>query len=338
MLHKVCNQIIPAIPLNYKEASSHERRILPVDTDNFRYLRFRAIGNLEKSGFNGNNDGFIYEDFEDTRPGYGYKSFIGKRAHLEHNSSAGLAGSIGDLPDAFLNRFTYPEDVRVKSWSDLSGKKNDAVRLAVLNLENQKLGDIEVLMRIDTQLVKSAVVEKKTKDILSRIIRMIDTGQVLTCSMGTNCVYSICSVCGNKARFSSEYCNHLKPGRKGALSIVKANDIRDMLDSETLRPEWIPAIVASKFDAKEILEGTSNKGIAVRNAEINRELSFFELSVVAAPAFADARMLEKFARQQTEDRDEYLRRLYKEIGEDNVFDLYSFLQREGIVASGCDIQ
>lgn len=337
MLDKVCNQMIPAIPLSTKQAASYEKRIVPIDTDNFRYLRFRAIGNLEKSGFNGNSDGFLYQDFEDEKPGYGYRSFIGKRAHVEHNSSLGLAGSIGDLPDAFLNRFRYPDDVSVKKWADLEGAKHNDTRLRVLGMANQALGDIEVLMRIDTQLVKSAQVDEKVQHLLDRIVRMVDTGQMLTCSMGTNCEYSICSVCGNKARFASEYCEHLDPQKKGFMTLVQANHVRDLLDKELLRPEWLPHICVSSMDGREILRGQSNKTVPLRNAEINRKLSFFELSIVATPAFTDARMLEKLARRSDEGMDEYFERLYKEIGHNNVVDLFGYLKKQGVVASTCDV-
>ena len=86
MLVKVCNQVVSPIPLQ-KTGSSHEKKILPLDTKEFRYLRFRAIGAMEwpTAGPNGNHDGFPYEHFEDDEPGFGWKTFINKRAHVEHN-------------------------------------------------------------------------------------------------------------------------------------------------------------------------------------------------------------------------------------------------------------
>lgn len=338
MLYKVCNQIITPAPLTQKQAAKYEKRILPIDTKDFRYLRFRAIGNFEKSGANGNADAFPYMHFEDERPGYGYKSFINKRAHCEHNSRTGIKGSIGDLPDAFLNRFNYSDDVKEKRWASLSNKSKDDLRKRILEAKDQTLGDIEVLMRIDTQLVKSASHDSKTKQLLDRIIRMIDTGQQITCSMGCNVSYSACSVCPTTAKYSADYCSHLKPGNKGKLSSVPANQIRDMLDSEHLRPEWLPHIISSQRDLHEVLNGQSNRYVIARNLEINHELSFFELSVVASPAFKDAIVLEKYARKQDEGRDEYLRRLYKELGRDNVLDMYDLLIREGDISSACSLQ
>jgi hypothetical protein len=760
MLVKVCNQIVQAVPLTSKTASMHEKKIIPVDSEGMRYLRFRAIGNFEVDGANGNWDSFPYNWLEDDEPGYGYKSFIGKFAHLEHNSTLGIAGSIGDLPDAYLNKFIYPDDVPEKKWASILDRKYDEKRSSILSMPGQKDGAIEVLMRIDTNLVKSAKVDKKVRGLLDRIIRMIDTGHKLTCSMGcfldgtpilmsnglykpielvrngefvithtgevrnvtetmirnydgliyklnvlgqqkplaltpehpvlvrkgkplcacgcgtrvltkngmwisghhqnvfnsnpkmkmsgeekerllkeiedkqnlqlewleardlevgdyvaypltTNVVessnitigkarligyflaegsyikhtnteeetyksgvafsfgntekdrifvteviqllksefglearayesakyretyvndkgetaqsvgcmeirvnsrdvakffeyycgeyaktkrlpdealswdleiqkniigafyngdgccadksndgdristevyastiseilayqisfmlkrckipsvlysshyvyqlnrvyliyirtqwqslmteywsydtsfkhenntsykilnnfilfpirgitkedykgpvynleveedhsyvaggmavhncniqYSVCSTCGNTSHFSSQYCNHLKPGHKGGLTIVSANDIRDLLDKELLRPEWLKHLVASKFDVDEVLRGSSRKGVAVRNAEINHKTSFFELSVVATPAFFRADQLEKLARAQTEDRKEYLARIRREVGDDALLEIYPLLQEEGRISSLCEL-
>jgi len=335
MLVKTCTQTVKAVPLNSVFANE-ERRIVPVNSKEFRYLRFRAIGNMEVAGFNGNIDGFPYEYFEDDEPGYGYKSFIGKRAHHEHNSSLGILGSIGDLPDAYLNRFNYPDTINNKKWAALLDKKFDEQRISILKMPGQKLGDIEVLMRIDTTLSKNSSLDKKTQQALERIVRMIDTGQTLTCSMGTNVQYSVCSACGNTARFSSDYCDHLTK-RKGALTVVTSNELRDLLIAGTLRPEWLKHIVSSKYDVKDILEGISNRGIPVKNGEINHKLSFFELSIVAVPAYPEALMLEKLARKQDEEHKDYIKRMAAEFGEDAILDLYSYLQSQGKISSMCEV-
>jgi len=333
VLIKTCNQIVQAQPLIMQSASQHEHRIIPVDNKEFRYLRFRAIGNMEVDGFNGNHDSFPYEHFEDDRPGFGYKSFINKSAHYEHNSALKHRGSIGDLPDAYLNKFLYTNSPFSK-WKDLAGRKNDNERMRLLTMAGQKDGAIEVLMRIDTTLLKSAALDPDVKKALERIIRAIDTGQKLACSMGTNVQYSVCSACGNMAKFAKDYCNHLKH-RKGGITIVSANEMRDLLDKEALRPEWLKHICASQYDVNEIIKGASNKSIPVKNGEINHEESFFELSVVAIPAYAKGVMLEKLARQNDESHKEYLRRIAKEFGDDMILDLYSVLQEEGKIATSC---
>jgi len=336
MLVKFAEQLVQAVPLTAKTAGMHEKKIIPVNNKEFRYLRFRAIGNSEVAGQNGNSDSFPYMWFEDDEDGYGYKSFVGKRAHHEHNSSEQLAGSIGDLPDAYLNKFIYPEDVPNQRWIDLSGNKFNEKRASILSMAGQRAGDIEVLMRIDTTLPKSGTLNIKTENALKRIIRAIDSGQVLTCSMGTNVAYSTCSVCGNEARFASDYCTHLTK-RKGAFTVVTANEVRDLLTKEKLRPEWLKHLTASMADVDEILKGNSNKSIALKNVEFNHKLSFFELSVVGIPAYAAAKQLEKIARKTDEDRKEYLRRLAKEFGEDTIIDLYEILQEEGRISSMCSV-
>lgn len=342
MLVKYCRQEVRAVPFFSKTADKYERKILPLDTQFYRYLRFRAIGCLEvdklRGGFNGNWDGFPYEDFEDDTPGYGYKSFIKKRAHIEHNSKLGERGSIGDLPDAYLNKFIYPDEVKTKRWSDLAGKDNFTKREKILNLPGQKDGAIEVLMRIDTRLADSQDIDPLVRKELKNIINAINNGQQLTCSMGTNCKESWCSVCGNRAEFPIDYCDHLRKGSKGGLFVTQANQLRDLLDKDIIRPEWLQHIVVSSFDIGEVLNGISNKGIACRAGEINKKLSFFELSIVKKPAFGQAYALEKIAGQNIADRDEYLKTLRKQIGDDNLIDLYFLMQQDGVISSACGIR
>lgn len=338
MLVKRAFQLIQLNPESISRiASMKEKRIIPVNNNEFRYLRFRAIGCMEKNGFNGNYDGFGYREFIDKDEGYGYKSFIGKRAHYNHNSNKGLAGSIGDLPDAYLNRFIMLEDMKGRDWDSLDGAENAIKRQSILDLPNQRDGAIEVLMRIDTTLRKKSGLEPETASALDRVIRMIDTGQKLYCSMGTNIEKSRCPVCFNEARFASDYCSHLKKGKKGGITIVMANQVRDGLDKDLLRPEWLPYIVVSQYDRDEILKGSSNKGVALRNGELNFKLSFFELSIVPQPAFEQADALEKVANKVDGDYLEYLKQQRKILGDNTLIDLYSLLQEDGIISKTCDI-
>ena len=342
-------------PVSLSKIAIKEKKIVPVDSQRYRYLRFRAIGNLEITnpcgGFNGNWDGFLYEDFIDDEEGYGYRSFINKRAHHEHNSLIKQKGMLGDLPDAYLNKFIYdnidfPSDIKTSSiqnnidpyWLSILEPKYSFLREKILNLPNQRDGAVEVLMRIDTELLKKGDLEFKTQQGLNRLVKMIDTEQKIYCSMGTNVSYSICSSCGNKARFASDYCDHLKRGRKGSLSIVIANQVRDMLDRNILRSEWLKHIVSSKSDINEILNGASNKGVAVRNGEINHKLSFFELSVVGVPAFERADALEKVANKFDGDYEKFLKETRASLGDNTLVDLYSLLQQDGVISSGCEVK
>jgi hypothetical protein len=253
---------------------------------------------------------------------------------IVHNSAEGIRGSIGNLPDAFLNKFIYPDD-SPKKWANLLGKDNHIVRAKILQSPNQKDGSIEVLMAIDTTLLnKKSSLKPQVKQALERIIRAIDTGQKLACSMGTNVQHSVCSACGTDVRFAKDYCTHLSR-RKGGITIVTANEMRDLMDKDIIRPEWLKHICVSKYDAEELVKSASNKAIAVKNGEINHELSFFELSVVAIPAYAKGVQLEKLARQQNEEYREYLRRIAKEFGPDSLVDLYEIMQENGIISNQC---
>lgn len=333
-------------PVLMKKEANKEKRVIPIDSDRYRYLRFRAIGNMEQNGLNGNYDGFPYEHFEDEETGYGYKSFVGKPAHYNHNSSLGKKGSIGDLPDAYLNKFIYPEDIHTVAnlgvrdsvkWADLLSPKLGEKREAILSMPGQKDGAIEVLMRIDTELLKTSFLEPKTREGLQKILHKIDSGQKVYCSMGVNVEYSTCTVCGNKARFANQYCDHLKKGRKGALTIVTANQLRDMLTAGSMRQEWLKHILASKHDVQEVLHGSSNKGVAIRNGEINHKLSFFELSGVDLPAFEQADALEKVASLMSADYREYLKSIRAQVGDNALIDLYNLMQTEGIISTGCQV-
>jgi len=350
MLVKRAFQQIQFISSQGKTAS-REKKVVPIGDSSSKFLRFRAISALETDGPNGNWDSFLYEDFADSEPGYGYKSFIGKRAHHEHNSVEGVKGSIGSLEDAYLNKFIYdgvdfPKEAKLSSiknnvdsnWLSITNPKYSDLRKNILNLPNQRDGSVEVLMKVDLGLITSSKINSKTKQFLQRLGKMIDTGQKLYCSMGTNVQFSTCSTCGNKAQFASEYCDHLTRGRKGALTIVTANQVRDLLDKDYLRPEWLKHVIASTHDIDEVLKGSSNKGIAVRNQEINHKLSFFELSIVGTPAFIRADALEKIANKVDGDYLEYLKQTRASLGDDTLIDLYSLLQDEGKIASTCEVK
>jgi hypothetical protein len=240
----------------------------------YSYLRTRAIGNLEVDGPNSNADAFPYEHFDDSRPGYGWKSFIGKKAFEEHQSFD-LRNSIGDLLDAYLNAFDLGHYAKM-GWRAL----NSDQRMEVLSSTNQMDGSIEVLMGIDR--VRAP-----------HIARMIDTGDVIPVSMGTNVQYSDCSVCGNRAFWEKDYCAHVL--QKGRLFTAGTEDVRRMLKDGILRVEWLPWIVQDPRE-REIVLGTDRLGIVkVACFEINHELGFFELSVVGNAAYHRGRSLEKVA-------------------------------------------
>ena len=266
----------------YKKFASRVHKITEYNPE-FHYIRFRAIGNLEIDGPNNNWDGFPYEDFEDSRPGMGYQSFIGKKAFIEHGSHS-IENAIGELPGAFLNSFHFPNEFRGKRYAELDSF-DIPERQQILAMDDQTDGSVEVLMAIDRQLSP-------------RISRMVDSNQHLSCSMGTNIAYSVCTACGNQAHYEYQYCPHIQFA-KGGTHLIPARDYRQLITAKIIRPEWLPKILATDRDVRDVLEGVTNRMITARAFEINKELSFFELSVVANAAYIKGQMLEKVA--TTED-------------------------------------
>ncbi len=131
-------------------------------------------------------------------------------------------------------------------------------------------GSIEVLMAIDKSLSPS-------------VARMSESNSPVGCSMGTNIDYSECSVCGNRAHYEHEYCGHIKYS-KGNRVFVPAATLHDLMTQGVIRLEWLPWIVAREEDRGAIVKN-SRKMVYANVFEINYGLSFFELSVVANPAF-----------------------------------------------------
>ncbi len=282
-----------------KKLASELSKITKYDPD-YRFIRVRAIGNLEVDGDNANCDAFPYSEFIDERDGYGYKSFIGKNAFREHQSDD-INNSIGYLPEAYLNAFDLRQYAE-RNWSALDSKE----RIDILNFDNQKDGSIEVLMAIDAS--REPVIARK-----------IDKGEPLGVSMGTNITHSTCSVCGNTAYFEPEYCNHIAYG-KGATIAVQANQIRDNLNKGLMREEWLPFVLTRVADRKEVVNGSRNKIVLARTFEINYGCSFFELSAVANPAYTRGYQLEKVA-----SRMDYSNINWSNYSNDQLTEIYNFI-------------
>ena len=132
------------------DISSLKRHKVTKLDPSFLYVRFRAIGCLEIDGPNANFDAFPYGEFEDNRPNYGYKSFEGKRAFIEHLSD-NIENSIGSLYGAYLNRFDT-STFGYALWKELNGDQRKSV-LALCSDTSTDIGDgsIEVLMGIDKE-------------------------------------------------------------------------------------------------------------------------------------------------------------------------------------------
>jgi hypothetical protein len=275
--------------LGRKEASSVVKNLVPYKEGHY-YVRFRAIGCLEVDGDNQNGDGFPFIWFEDERSGFGFTSFRGKRAFVEHQSDD-IRNSIGELPDAYLNRFVLPDGYGKYAEVPREGRHQ------VFAHPNQADGSIEVLMDIDPVLLNN---QAKVGDSLARtrsasLLRMLDQDYPVGCSMGVNVSYSTCSVCGNRARTEKDYCPDVAYSKRGS-KLIGANQIRDLLDKNILEPEWIKHILPREGDRKDIFSGVSNRMVLARVFEINHELNFFELSLVANPAYPKGWKLEKIGK------------------------------------------
>ena len=242
----------------------------------FVYARFKAIGCLCVDGPNANADAFPYLEFLDSRAGYGYQSFIGKHAFVEH-SSDDINNAIGNLHSAYLNRFDISKFGNNVQWPDL----NDQDRHHILaNRAPHEDGSIEVLMAIDRKLSP-------------KIARMLETDSPVGCSMGTNIDYSECTICGSRAYVEENYCPHIKFS-KGQNVLVPASQISDLVKKGTIKLEWLPFILNRAQDLKAVASGR-NRMVYAKAFEVNYGLSFFELSVVANPAFHRGYKLEKIA-------------------------------------------
>jgi hypothetical protein len=258
----------------FADKSSITRKVVKYNPD-FVYARFRAIGCLEVDGPNSNADAFPYGEFLDERPGYGYKSFEGKHAFVEH-ASDNINNAIGDLYSSYLNRFDLSK-FGSKEWRVL----NDDERARVLTTRaKHEDGSIEVLMAINSKLAP-------------KIATIIGSGSPAGCSMGTNIDYSECSVCGNRAYTEQSYCPHIKHSKNQRI-LVQAQQIAQLLDKGVLRSEWLPYILSRVDDIKAV-KHSGRKMVYAKVFEVNYGLSFFELSVVANPAFTRGYKLEKVA-------------------------------------------
>jgi len=241
----------------------------------FVYARFKAIGCLCVDGPNANADGFPYDQFLDSRAGYGYQSFIGKHAFVEH-SSDNINNSIGNLHSAYLNRFNTSKFGN-KEWQILN---DDERHYTLANRASHEDGSVEVLMAID-------------RKVSPRIARMLETDSPVGCSMGTNIDYSECTVCGNRAYIEENYCPHIKFS-KGQNVLIPASQISDLIKKGAIKKEWLPFILHRAQDVKAVASN-ARRMVYAKAFEVNYGLSFFELSVVANPAFHRGYKLEKIA-------------------------------------------
>lgn len=153
-----------------KDAARHNFQFEP--REGYLYVPSRMIS----SRVNDNWDGFPAEDIADDRPGYGWQTFLGKPAFVNHHNSNHRRHR-GVIVDAVLHEHRNP-DGSPDVWS-------------------------EGLHEIDAKT-------------FPKLAKAIITGKIKRTSMGVDVDYSVCSACGNKAVDTLSYCQHIpgQKGRK----------------------------------------------------------------------------------------------------------------------------
>ncbi len=161
---------VSALPRNVKTGKRHQFDH-PV-REGYLYVASRMIS----SRVNDNWDGFPAKEIADDRPGYGWQTFLGKPAFVNHHNSNHRRHR-GVIVDAVLHEHKNP-DGSPDVW-------------------------VEGLHEIDAKT-------------FPKLARAIITGKIERTSMGVDVDYSVCSACGNKAVDTFSYCQHIpgQKGRK----------------------------------------------------------------------------------------------------------------------------
>lgn len=136
----------------------------------------------------------------------GAGDFYGPNLNNDHFPWAGLSHDHSTTPHpylhghkTFLNAHSFAHHVNkdpAKSYGDV-----------ILSTLNHKMKRVELVVAIDH--------ERCEKNGGKNTLQKIHEGQYPATSMGCRVPYDVCSICGNKARFRSEYCVHMRqmPGK-----------------------------------------------------------------------------------------------------------------------------
>lgn len=136
----------------------------------------------------------------------GAGDYYGPNLNNDHFPWAGLSHDHSTTPHpylhgykTFLNAHSFAHHVNkdpAKSYGDV-----------ILSTLNQKMKRVELVVAIDH--------ERCERNGGKNILQKIHDGQYPSTSMGCRVPYDVCSICENKARFRSEYCEHMRqsPGK-----------------------------------------------------------------------------------------------------------------------------
>lgn len=136
----------------------------------------------------------------------GAGDYYGPNLNNDHFPWAGLSHDHSSTPHpylhgykTFLNAHSFAHHVNkdpAKSYGDV-----------ILSTLNHKMKRVELVVAIDH--------ERCERNGGKNILQKIHDGEYPATSMGCRVPYDVCSICGNKARFRSEYCIHMRqmPGK-----------------------------------------------------------------------------------------------------------------------------
>ena len=136
----------------------------------------------------------------------GAGDYYGPNLNNDHFPWAGLSHDHSSTPHpylhgykTFLNAHSFAHHVNkdpAKSYGDV-----------ILSTLNHKMKRVELVVAVDH--------ERCEKNGGRSILQKIHDGEYPSTSMGCRVPYDVCSICGNKARFRSEYCVHMRemPGK-----------------------------------------------------------------------------------------------------------------------------
>lgn len=121
------------------------------------------------------------------------------------------AVSAGEYYGPNNNGDYFPEEELKKSYKTFltnakvfknhqNKKVEDAIGDVVEAIWNDEMKYVELLIRVN-------------KEVASSICKNLEAGVITDVSMGCRVKYSICSICGNKARKPSEFCDHVSKAK-----------------------------------------------------------------------------------------------------------------------------